>query len=252
VIVIPMAGLSSRFRAQGFSLPKYMLEIDHRPMFVYSTLSFRKYFSSEKFLFIYRDICGTDTFVRTQVKNLGIANPIFINLGHRETEGQAHTVELGLISAGVDLQEPLFIFNIDTIRPEFSFPNFLIDSNCSGYIEVFKGDGENWSFIETSSDNTRAVSRTAEKERISDLCSTGLYFFKSRALFSFAYELSKHNKIKGEAYIAPMYNHLIAKGDQVFFDLVDNTDVIFAGTPDEFKAIKPHRLNSLFPVDFLL
>src|SRR5690606_30948591 len=107
----------------------------------------------------------------------GILNFIIVVLSD-ETRGQAETVYLGLknIIDKVDvLTEEVYVFNIDSYRHHFKKPN--ISKKCDGYIEVFQGEGDHWSFIEIN--DSGKVIRTTEKERISNLCSDGLYFFKN-------------------------------------------------------------------------
>lgn len=45
-IIIPMAGLSSRFTKAGYILPKYMLYAVDRSLFNVAVSSFEKYFKS--------------------------------------------------------------------------------------------------------------------------------------------------------------------------------------------------------------
>ncbi|EKO3985769.1 capsular biosynthesis protein, partial [Vibrio fluvialis] len=42
MIMIPMAGMSSRFFKAGYSKPKYMLEAKGKTLFEHSVLSFEK------------------------------------------------------------------------------------------------------------------------------------------------------------------------------------------------------------------
>lgn len=72
MIVIPMAGLSSRFKNAGYTKPKYMLEAHGKTLFNHSVSSFQKYFSSEKFLFIALDVNDTYEFIRSECLSLGI------------------------------------------------------------------------------------------------------------------------------------------------------------------------------------
>ncbi|MBD6989485.1 capsular biosynthesis protein, partial [Vibrio parahaemolyticus] len=44
MIIIPMAGMSSRFFNAGYDKPKYMLEARGVTLFEHSILSFKKYF----------------------------------------------------------------------------------------------------------------------------------------------------------------------------------------------------------------
>ena len=45
-IVIPMAGLSSRFTKAGYTLPKYMLYVVDKSLFYLAVRSFEHYFQS--------------------------------------------------------------------------------------------------------------------------------------------------------------------------------------------------------------
>lgn len=234
MIVIPMAGLSSRFFKAGYDKPKYMLEAHGRTLFEHSVLSFEKYFSNEHFVFVVRNVFDTPSFVTKGAKALGIKSYDVIVLDE-ETRGQAETVYLALKQVKAD-EQALTIFNIDTFRPGFLFPP--VSRIGSGYLEVFKGPGEHWSFAEPIATNSTLVKRTAEKNRISELCSTGLYYFRNAKYFTDAFEqyrLTPESEWpKGELYIAPLYNLLIERGDSVHYHLIHHNEVIFCGTPEEY------------------
>lgn len=231
-----MAGLSSRFIKQGYTKPKYQLEISDRPLFDYCILSFKRYFDSESFLFIVRANADQD-FVNERINRLGIKNAHVMVLG-QDTRGQAETVYLGLQNTDISNQS-LTIFNIDTIRPNFRFPEVV--STSDGYLEVFRGDGEGWSFIDVD-EETDCVKRTTEKVRISDLCSTGLYFFKDAQVFIDLFEKISKEDVNlqqgGEYYVAPMYNLLIEKGYTIRYHEIALTEVLFSGIPSEYEALK--------------
>lgn len=242
MIVIPMAGLSSRFFNAGFNKPKYMLKAHDKTLFEYSVESFKAYFETEAFLFIVRSSYGTPEFVKQKSIELGIKSFSIVTLDH-DTRGQAETVYLGLRNIidneKVDIEQEVTIFNIDTFRPNFIKPN--IPSASDGYLEVFKGSGDNWSFALPESDNSTKVIKTAEKKQISNLCSTGLYQFKSFSIYFNAFEeylsLPEKEWEKGELYIAPIYNILINKGNNIHYHLINEPDVIFCGTPDEYNNL---------------
>jgi len=137
MIVIPMAGLSSRFFDAGYDKPKYMLEAHVECLFDHAINSFKNYFTSEKFLFISRDLYGTPEFIRNRIHALGIKD-YHIAVLNGPTRGQAETVMLGLDEC--DDGSAITVFNIDTFRPGFEFPIF--DQSIDGYLEVFKGEGK--------------------------------------------------------------------------------------------------------------
>lgn len=241
LIVIPMAGESSRFINAGYKLPKYMLPLDGRPLFDWCVLSFKKYFSSLDFLFVARDHNDTAKFIDERLSILGVrsAKILFIS---NPTAGQAETVELGLDNLGVADSEPITIFNIDTIRP-----GFVINAKPeqAGYIEVFKTIGDNWSFVEPDPTNIGCVLRCAEKKRISDFCCTGMYHFKSVNLFKTALSMERLNPSSHELFVAPLYNHLIQDGFKIGWNLVGSDDTILAGVPNEYESLKGRSLSEL-------
>ena len=107
-----------------------------------------------------------------------------------------------------------------------------------GFLEVFEGDGDGWSFVESGNGNT--VVRTAEKMRISNLCSNGLYYFSKIILFRQAYEdyLNQGLSVNGELYIAPLYNLLIQEGKDIRFNLIEKGKIDHCGIPIDYEYLK--------------
>lgn len=233
MFIIPMAGLSSRFFKAGYTKPKYQLDLNGETVFSWSVRSFEHYFKTDKFIFIYRNVYETKDFLEVEIKNLGITDYELVCLPE-ETLGQADTVYQGI--ANIDSNEEIYIFNIDSRIIDFIKPKWAAE--CDGYLEVFKGEGEHWSFA-LAEENSRRVIRTTEKERISDLCSDGLYYFKKKSVFEKLFLSAKENQrtAKNEYYIAPLYNDLIEAGSTVFYDLIENYRILFCGTPDEYLQL---------------
>lgn len=233
-IVIPMAGLSSRFTKAGYTLPKYMLYVKNKSLFRLAVESFEKYFETARFVFIARDVFDTERFIKEECNLLGIKDFSVVMLD-QPTRGQAETVIKGVEGAGVKDDESILIFNIDTFRPGFTFPeNF---KNWDGYLEVFEGSGANWSYAKTESENSTRVVETAEKREISTHCSTGIYYFKQAKEFVDAYNENLVNPIKGvpELYVAPLYNFLIRDGKNIHINIIPRETVIFCGVPQEYE-----------------
>jgi len=236
MIVIPMAGASSRFTRAGYPVPKWQLPLHGRPLLDWSLSTFAASYDSEPFLLLYRDAEGTHDFVRARVEALGIVDARLLPVPS-ETRGQADTVAIGLAAAGVDDAEPLTIFNIDTIRLGY-VPDPLTD-RCDGLVECFRGDGDHWSFVRPldgdGADERRAAEVT-EKVRISDLCSSGLYYFRDTATFRGAFREEEAAPTTTELYVAPLYQRLIDGGRDVRYSVVDPADLVFSGTPAEYEA----------------
>jgi hypothetical protein len=239
MIVIPMAGLSRRFTEAGYTLPKYMLQAHGQSLFAHAVVSFQAYFEALPFVFILRDIAGTRDFVATECARLGVRDARIAVLD-QPTGGQAETVALGLAQAGVPRDEPVTIFNIDTFRPGFRFPANFDANAVDGYLEVFRGEGANWSYVRPDAPGSDRVAETTEKVPISDLCCTGLYHFRSAGLFHDCWDAFRGGAAAGmglrEFYVAPMYNLLVRQGRDIRYDLIPTSSVIFCGVPAEYDA----------------
>ena len=239
MIIIPMAGNSSRFFKAGYTVPKYELPIGKDTLFALTVRSFEAYFASEHFVFICRKDFNAKPFVEAECQKLGIAHYTTVEL-ESTTRGQAETVLLGLQGARYSPFESIVVFNIDTIRPGYLFPA-LADSG-DGYLEVFQGPGENWSFVRPAASFSSLAAETTEKKRISNFCCTGLYHFAKAADFVTICEAALSNieefrKRWKELYIAPMYNDLIESHRKIQYVEVPASEVLFSGTPDEYEAL---------------
>jgi hypothetical protein len=124
----------------------------------------------------------------------------------------------------------MLVYNIDTyVEPQCLLPaQFTAD----GWIPCFEGSGDAWSFIRLG-EGERVV-EVREKQRISPYATVGLYGFSSFTLYEEAYHryfADPGNLVKGERYVAPMYNHLIAQQHEVCMSLVPIQAVHALGTP---------------------
>lgn len=238
MIVFPMVGMSSRFFKEGYTKPKYMLEAHGHPIFHWVVDSFldSSRILNEKLLFIVKkDYYNTKEFIESYFVSIKFDN-YEITVLDEMTSGQAETVFLGLANSSVLPDEPLTIFNIDTIitkpfqRPLHKSPN---------YLEVFLGQGDHWSFAAINEQGE--VINVTEKERISPYCSDGLYNFESVQLFERIYCETQNDETfvtNNEKYVAPLYNKIISSGMKVDIDIIDLNDIIFCGVPQEYEDFK--------------
>ncbi|MCK8786373.1 NTP transferase domain-containing protein [Roseomonas sp. NAR14] len=257
MIVIPMAGLSRRFAEAGYDRPKYMLPLGGRSVFAHALASFERYFATGRFLLIARDVDGTAGFVARECAALGIRDAATVLLD-APTAGQAETVALGLERAGIGPAEPLTVFNIDTFRPGFRFPEARWFARSDGYLEVFRGGGANWSYVRPAEvpvevlaevpadfpaggppgEAEPLVAETAEKRPLSDLCCTGLYHFAHAGAFGAALAAERRRPSAPELYVAPLYNHLITAGGRVHYAVVPPGALQFCGVPAEYETLR--------------
>ena len=237
IIVIPMAGLSQRFRDAGYTEPKFKLPLAGKTVFRYAVGSFEAYFKTHPFLFIYRDEEGLESFLISECQARGLQTPILAGL-EEPTRGQADTVVQGLRATDIDIAQSIIIFNIDTFRPGYRLPEQLDLARIDGYLEVFRGSGPNWSYVRPmGSDDCRAA-ETSEKIEISDLCCTGLYYFREISRFQAAFEKQAADDEIGELFVAPLYNDLISAGADIRYHEINPNKLTFCGIPKEYELLK--------------
>lgn len=228
-IVMPMAGSGSRFAALGVATPKPLIDVRGKPMYAWATeglpLSLAR-----RLIFICLAEHLVDRALRDDIESrYARYQPTIISLDH-VTEGQACTV----LTAGelIDTEEPLLIFNADTYCPTTLAKALArFGPQVDGVLDVFRAPGDKWSFARF--DDQGRILETAEKRRISDWATTGLYYFRHGHDFvRHATEMiAAGQRSNGEFYVAPVYNRLIAAGGDVRANQVE--DVWVLGTPED-------------------
>lgn len=229
-IVITMGGLGKRFQKVGYKIPKYMINVNGKTLFEWSMKSLKDFYNN-LFIFVVKKEDKACSFIETKCKKLGIYNFKIVEIEHL-TSGQAETVLFA--DRYWNLEEELFIYNIDTYVEENVMNHAVIKGD--GFIPCFKASGDHWSFVKL--DKNDIAIEVREKERISDNCSIGAYYFKTCKLFGEIYKMYYKDSInieKGEKYVAPMYNQMIKLGYKVFIQDIPYQYVHVLGTPEEVK-----------------
>lgn len=229
-IIITMAGLGSRFKKAGFSIPKYKITAGNKTLFELSLSSLMGYFNEDyKLFFVTLRENGDSDFIASECKRLEIHDYEIVEL-NALTDGQATSCMAAIRCC--DKDTPVLIYNIDTYVEPYCMSRK--DLYGDGVIPCFKADGDHWSFVRLNDDGDAV--EVAEKRRISEYCSIGAYYFRTAALYEYAYhKLYDGSSQNGEKYIAPMYNVLIEDGMRVRINLISSDKVHPLGTPDELQ-----------------
>ena len=233
-IVITMGGLGSRFQKAGYTVPKYMIEAKGKTLFEWSLLSLADFQKDAAFTFLARAEEGLDVegFIRKECEKLGIEAFEIILLDHL-TDGQATTALLA--NRVWNPENALLVYNIDTYVEPFAMR--AEDLRGDGFIPCFRADGDHWSFVRL--DEAGRVAEIREKQRISDHCTLGAYYFKSCALYERLYRAfyqDEKNLVNGEKYIAPLYNFLLEQGGEIYISDIPSEKVHVLGTPEELQV----------------
>jgi dTDP-glucose pyrophosphorylase len=207
-IVIPMAGKGSRFKRTGVDTPKMLVSVLGKPMFCWAIQNLPQRYADYLFICLREHIELYELADRLRA----LSDAIRIVVLDKPTQGQACTVLMA--KAFIDNDEPLIIHNADTYF-ECDISPIDNDDTIVGAIPYYRSVDPNMSFIRM--DDARRVLEVAEKEPISDHATIGLYYFARGRDFVWAAEqmIARNVRVRGEYYVGPAYNELIARGDRV-------------------------------------
>ncbi len=208
-VIVPMAGRGSRFANSSYSRPKPLIDVLGKPMFIWAIESLNGMDFSEIIFIALKE--HESQFGLSELMNKFVKVPFQLVLIDEVTEGQLCTVLAA--KSIINTDESLLVIASDTII-EGDLMSDLTSSleEVDGIISVLNLPGEQWSFAKV--DNDGKVIEVAEKTRISDWASTGMYYFKSGVkLVEEAERLIDNNeRTRGEFYIMPLYQKLIDSG----------------------------------------
>ena len=224
-LIVTMAGQSSRFQAEGVYVPKWALKIDKKNVLTRAMESVAPYAQSPdcETIFVSRLDHRARESVERCCEELNIENFRLMEL--LETPpGQAITASVAVET--IDSNSSIVIWNVDTAING----NALINIPSFGsWLSVAQLPGDHWSFADVIDGK---VTRTAEKKRISNWASIGLYGFQDPGVYMEALRRSRDSTVE-ETYIAPIYNQVIEVGHEVNLHFVEAENVVPLGTPQE-------------------
>ena len=243
--MIPMNGLGNRFRDEGYSLPKPLINVLGKPM-IFWLLDNLKLEHIEEVIVPYTtllDSYGFQSRLRDRYKNVKFR---FFPL-NQPTRGAAETVLVALDNLDDEsLERNIMIMDCDT----FYFDNIIetyLQCSDKNHIFYFKDSQEQpiYSYIKLDQSQVLDI---AEKQKISDYANCGVYCFASGKKLKSRCQtlLDQQQKQQGEYYISGIYKLLLAEHEHIGATEVDNFHCV--GTPLQLKIfcenytdIKPER-----------
>lgn len=232
MIVIPLAGESSRFKNEGILEPKWSLTVGGKTILeksLESVLPSIREFENILFIVSAESECTLRSII-DRYKSLNV----HVSTLYKSTMGQADSVLQGLKDGNYDLEDRLVIWCGDSAFE----PTALNFRSCSGnWLATAMLEGDHWSFAELVNGEVRQVT---EKVRISNHASIGLYGFSSAREFMELNLMQVLDDYK-EMYVAPLYNQLIKLNRRVDIIEIDGKKFLPFGTPQELlETSKKH------------
>ena len=235
-IIMPMAGEGSRFLKEGWTTPKPLIELKGIPLFQRAISSVRIEGVPMKYSFIVRqehiDKYGIDKGIKALLPDANIFSVLKTTRGAVETCLMAESAiadEDGIVVMDCDLEFRSRQY-IDILREELSLS---VGDAHGGALVSFESNDPRYSYAALGED--RFVSRTAEKEVISNHALCGAYFFSTGKRFKeVAHQLMNEPEFKKpEYYLSLLYNYLLEADEKV--RLATMEEYYSYGTPDELK-----------------
>jgi dTDP-glucose pyrophosphorylase len=237
-IIIPMAGLGSRFQNSGFIVPKPLIDINGIPMIVKAITSL--------------DIEGNYFFIISKnnysekIKELILAvkpKSIFHEIDYT-TEGPACSVLLH--KSHIDNDNELIIANCDQIMT-WNSDYFLHNVRLyDGAVVTYHTNTNKNSYAKVS--RKGSVLQIKEKEVISNISLNGIHYWKKGRYFISSVEemISKQDRaVNGEYYIGPSYNYMIKNGYNVGIYHIPNEYHHSVGVPEDLQKYLNYEKNSI-------
>ena len=232
-IVIPMAGLGSRFVSAEYKKPKPFIDVGGVPMII-KVLRNLNYPGARYILVARREHIELEFNLVEKIKQE--FNAVFIPIDS-VTEGTACTVLFA--RKYINNDAPLLIANSDQLV-DIKIEEFIDDCtnrDLNGSILSFidKDKNPKWSFAKT--DGNGFVTQVKEKDPISEVATVGVYMFNRGSLFvNGAIDMIIENdRSGGEFYTCPVYNYLIRDGFKIGIYNIDELQMHGLGTPSDLK-----------------
>ena len=203
-LILPMAGNGSRFFDDGYDLPKPLIDVGGKPMFMRVIENLGNTTDFSEVTCIVRSDHIEKYAIDERIRHYDSKIEIVVTDGL--TEGAAW---------------------------HWAYENY------GGTIMTFEPDHDEpkHSYI-TVNGTTNTVSKLQEKDYMfdgvkSNIATTGVYYFHQEREFHQAAErmIAADDRVNGEFYLAPVYNYL--KGDVTHYPV---KKMIGMGTPEELKA----------------
>ncbi|WP_462104259.1 glycosyltransferase family 2 protein [Campylobacter concisus] len=233
-ILIPMAGLGSRFAKAGYKKPKPFIDVSGKPMIV-RVLENLKYPDAKYILVAQWDHLQKEKELVKKIEHE--FNAVFVPI-EKLSEGTACTVLYA--RKFINNSVPLLIANSDQIV-DIDIAAFIDDCKnreLDGSILTFVDEHKDpkWSFAKI--DDNGLVKEVKEKEVISPYATVGIYLYSKGSDFvnSAVDMIARNDRVNNEFYTCPTYNYAIKDGLKIGIYNIHFNQMHGIGTPEDLNS----------------
>jgi len=245
-VVIPMAGLGTRFVQDGYSIPKPILPIGNLKMIEVVLQNLTSNHVEKVVIVTKTEISQASSLPQLLSKYPFEVKIILID---ETTDGPATTCVLA--KNQLDMDKPLVIANSDQFLDtdmELEYDRWDV-TTTDGIIWAMEDSSPKWSYVRT--DTNGFAQEVREKIVISNLATCGVYAYSRAIEFFDAYDkmVATNDRTNNEFYVAPTYNYLIADGKRILVRDLGKAGTVMhgLGIPEDYEAFLlsgiPARLN---------
>jgi UDP-N-acetylglucosamine diphosphorylase / glucose-1-phosphate thymidylyltransferase / UDP-N-acetylgalactosamine diphosphorylase / glucosamine-1-phosphate N-acetyltransferase / galactosamine-1-phosphate N-acetyltransferase len=233
-IVIPMAGMGSRFQQEGYKKPKPFIDVAGKPM-ICRVIDNLYYPGATYYLIARKEHLEAEQELVKEIEANYNAKFIAID---KLTEGTACTVLFA--RSFINNDNPLLIANSDQIVDcDISiFIDDCLQQKRDGSILTFIDEELNpkWSFARLDGENK--VVEVKEKKAISKYATVGIYLFsKGKTFVDGAIDMIINNdRVNNEFYTCPVYNYTIKEGSNISIFNIETSAMHGIGTPEDLNT----------------
>ena len=217
-VIIPMSGMSSRFAAAGYEIPKYLIEVDGKKVIEHIV---NLYPEDSEFVFIINEKHKEETNILDVLDKL-VDNKEIVTIPCHKKGPVFSVSEFNYL---IDDEEEVIVNYCDfSMYWDYRhFKEFVDSTECDGCVVCYTGfhphmlGSDNYAFCKMDENNRIAEIREKQPftdDKMSEFASTGTYYFKKGSYVKkyFKQLMDEDLSINGEYYVSLVYNLLIRDG----------------------------------------
>ena len=232
-LIMPMGGGGTRFGIAGYAVPKPLIEIYGKPFFYWATQSVVKYVDVGSLTFVVLQEHVDDFQIDRKIAAYYPESRIVVI--PKILPGAVMTCLAGINEQ--TLNGPVLFNDCDHLFVCRAFYDYCAKGNpdaMDGALLTFRSSDPRYSYAQC--DEKGYVTRTVEKQAVSEDAICGAYYFRDAQVFRRAAETYLHECDYAEFFVSGVYNALARMGAKIRLFSVDSH--VSFGTPEEYEAAK--------------
>jgi len=258
-IIIPLCGKGERFKKAGYNDPKPLIKVFNKSIIFYvlDNLSIQK--NDNVFLFYHVNL--GKSFCECLQQRYSNKFPLHFIEIDKYTSGAAETVRIGIneISKMRNNYYEKICNNISICLDCDNFYTCDILDKIRDIGKLYDGGTINTTNTDTNpvysyitKNDGNLITSIREKEKISDIINTGVYFFKSLKLLYYYCTITENDIstfMNGECYISCVVAKMLQNGCQLYSIDISNNFYYNLGTPEQVNEFTMKTHAFLFDLD---